>query len=219
MNEYNPGSICQKIIQTLEHGVSSELSIYEHNNIHYDLLLPKAQGVELQRGLLRRNEIFDVYESLVTSEVVIITLGYVEAWYDNLSGCWLNRMPLPPKNYDANRFTFRRLDVEECMPMLSEALDLLASKNIKIILTVSPVPLRTTMTDSDCMVANEFSKSVLRVCAERLSKEIHSVDYYPSYEMVRAPGFASFKEDNIHVHDSVVGKITNHMIDKYLEAV
>jgi hypothetical protein len=218
LNEYNPGSICQKIIQTLEHGKSSDFSLYEYHNLHYDLLLPKANGVDLSRGLSRRNDISDVYESLITSEVVIITLGYVEAWYDNLVGCWLNRLPLPPSSNDTKRFTFRRLDVDECMPMLLEALDLLASKNIKIILTVSPVPLRTTMTDSDCVLANEFSKSVLRVCAERLRKKISNVDYYPSYEMVRTSGLSSFKEDNIHVHDSVVGKITNHMIEKYLEA-
>ena len=218
LNEYNPGSICQKIIQSLEHTESSELTICQHNKLYYDMLLPKANGVEHSRVLMRRNDISDVYEGLINSEVVIITLGYVEAWYDNLAGCWLNRMPLPQSSKDTKRFSFKRLDVDECMPMLLEALDLLASKNIKIILTVSPVPLRTTMIDSDCIVANEFSKSVLRVCAERLKKEISNVDYYPSYEMVRTSGLSSFKEDNIHVHDSVVGKITKHMIEKYLQA-
>lgn len=218
MNEYNPGSICQRIIQTFEHRKSSDFSLYEYHNQYHDMLLPKASGVELSRALSRRNDISDVYEGLINSEVVIITLGYVEAWYDNLAGCWLNSMPLPHSSNDTKRFTFKRFDVDESMTMLLEALDLMASKNIKIILTVSPVPLRTTMVDSDCVVANEFSKSVLRVCAERLKKEIKNVDYYPSYEMVRTSGLSSFKEDNIHVHDSVVGKITKHMIEKYVEA-
>ena len=35
LNEYNPGSICQKIIQTLEHGKSSDFSLYEYHNLYY----------------------------------------------------------------------------------------------------------------------------------------------------------------------------------------
>jgi len=219
LNEYNPGSICQKIFSTLDKKRDSELTLYNHDGVIHDLLLPPANGVEFQRAIERRNEIAKVYDNLILSEIVIITLGYVEAWYDQESMSWLNRMPPYNKKEDARRFSFRRLDVFECMPMLSEALDALSSKNKKIILTVSPVPINTTMTNSDCIIANEFSKSVLRVCAERLSKSIKNVDYYPSYEMVKTSGLSCFDVDNIHVLDSVVGKITTHMISKYLEAL
>ncbi len=99
--------------------------------------------------------------------------------------------------------------------MLTEALDALCSLDKKVILTVSPVPIQTTFSDVDCVVANEFSKAVLRVCAERLSRQMKNVDYFPSYEMARVAGLTAYCEDNVHVLDSVVSTITRNMIDVY----
>ncbi|WP_188710276.1 GSCFA domain-containing protein [Polaromonas eurypsychrophila] len=218
LNEYNPGSISQKIISTLRKEKIPEETIFKHADLYHDLLLHGGSGVSYERAINRRHEIDSIYEDLIKSEVVIITLGFVEAWYDNATMQWLNRMPPYNKNVDSNRFTFKRLDVYDVMPMLSEALSELDSLNKKIILTVSPVPISKTLTKSDCIVANEFSKSVLRVCAERLRAEFKNVDYYPSYEMARIPGLIAYKDDNIHVKDSIVAKITSHMVNKYQEA-
>ena len=118
---------------------------------------------------------------------------------------------MPPLNkelIESNRFSFRQLDVFDVMPLLSEALGSLDALNKKIILTVSPVPIQTTFTNEDCVIANEFSKSVLRVCAQRLSKHYRNVDYFPSYEVVRTLGLTGYEDDNIHVKNSVVEKIT-----------
>lgn len=82
-------------------------------------------------------------------------------------------------------------------------------------MTVSPVPINSTFTSSDCVTANEYSKSVLRVCAERLSKRFANVDYFPSYEIARSGGLSSYAGDNIHVKNEVVEKITSCMIQKY----
>lgn len=218
LNEYNPGSISQKIIATLRKEMAPEETILEHANLYYDLLLCGSSGVSYDRAINRRNEINSVYEYLVKSEVVIITLGFIEAWYDNYTNQWLNRMPPHGKQTDPNRFIFKRLDVHDVMPMLSEALSELNYLNMKIILTVSPVPIHTTFTKFDCTVANEFSKSVLRVCCERLSNEFKNVDYFPSYEMARIAGLMAYEDDNVHVKNSIVEKITSYMVKKYQEA-
>jgi hypothetical protein len=114
----------------------------------------------------------------------------------------------------ANRFALRRLDVDDSMRLLEPALAALSSRGIKTILTVSPVPLHTTFTADDCVVANEFSKSVLRVCAERL-RNCPGVDYFPSYEIVPCAGMAAYEGDQIHVRDEVVREVTNYMVAVY----
>jgi len=219
LNEYNPGSINQKIMSALKQEIPDEETIIKSGDMYHDLLLCGGSGVTLERAVNRRKEINDVYDKLRLSEIVIITLGYIEAWYDNKTSQWLNRIPPHSKDIDSKRFIFRRLDVFDAMPLLTEALSALSLLNKKIILTVSPVPISTTMTNYDCVVANEFSKSVLRVCAERLSSTIKNVDYFPSYEMGRLPGFSAYVDDNVHIKDSEVAKITDFMVRKYREAV
>ena len=218
LNEYNPGSISQKIIVTLKNKKSPSETIYKNAELFHDLLLCGGSGVSYERAIERRAEISGVYSELINSDVIIITLGFIEAWYDNQSNQWLNRMPPNNKDIEGNRFVFKRIDVEEVMNMMSEAFSMLDSLGKKIILTVSPVPISTTLTNSDCVVANEYSKSVLRVCAERLRNDFSNVDYYPSYEMARIPGLISYNDDNIHVKNSVVEKITSYMVKIYQEA-
>jgi hypothetical protein len=56
------------------------------------------------------------------------------------------------------------------------------------------------------------------VCAERLSKRIKNVDYYPSYEMARSAGLGACIDDHIHIKDEVVSEITRNMIRVYQSA-
>ena len=55
---------------------------------------------------------------------------------------------------------------------------------MKIILTVSPVPLAATMSNHHIVIANTYSKSVLRAVAGQLSTELDYVDYFGSYEIL-----------------------------------
>jgi hypothetical protein len=126
---------------------------------------------------------------------------------------------MPPHQFamaNPDRFVFRRLDVFDAMPLLEEAIRALSDAGKKVILTVSPVPIQTSFTQSDCVTANEFSKSVLRICAERLSTQSPLVDYFPSYEIVRNAGLQAYCEDNVHVRDDVVKWITEYMIRTYM---
>lgn len=217
LNEYNPGSISQKIIMTLEGKHSPVETIFPHKDQYYDLLLCGGAAVTYDRSIERRKEIFDVYSNLLLSEIVIITLGFIEVWFDQETNCYLNRKPIFEAQ-NRNRFIFRRLDVFDAMPLLEKALEALTSLGKYIILTLSPVPLAATFTNQDCVIANEFSKSVLKVCIERLCRKFNNVDYFPSYEIVRSVGLSGYEKDNIHVVDDVVTEITKYMIDIYHES-
>lgn len=53
-----------------------------------------------------------------------------------------------------------------------------------VILTVSPVPLMATYEEEHVLVATTYSKSVLRVAAEMISKTHENVVYFPSFEII-----------------------------------
>lgn len=216
LNEYNPGSISQKILQTVNKKTAVKETIIEHSGSFHDLLLCGGAGVTLERALERRREIDDVYANMLNSEVVIITLGFVECWVDLETRMWLNRMPTVEKSPDKKlRFLFKRLGVADALPMLEEAMAALQKLDKKVILTVSPVPMSGTFSGQDCVMANEYSKAVLRVCAQELCANFSNVDYYPSYEMVRTAGLSVYEDDNVHVLDSVVQLITEYMLSTY----
>ena len=218
LNEYNPGTISQRILYALEGKYLSEETVVASNDLYADLMLLGGSDVTKDRAFVRRNEIFDVYTNLQKSPYVVITLGFIEAWFDNKTQLYINRMP--PIAYiksDPKRFSFRILDVFDAYPLLNKALEALCDKGVKVILTVSPVPIQSTFTKSDCITANEFSKSVLRVCAERLCKRFSNVDYFPSYEIARSGGLANYQIDNVHVKKEVVKKIIDFMIKGYLK--
>ena len=217
LNEYNPGTISQRILSAVESQAEPEETIVKTKEGFIDLLLPGGSPVTFERAVERRSEIRGIYDSLVSSDLVIITLGLIEAWFDEEIEVFLNRMPTRQDlRRQPDRYSFHRLGVSDALPLLDRAFGALVEAGVeRVLLTVSPVPLGTTFSGGDAMVANSFSKSVLRVCAEELAQKYPQVDYFPSYEMVSSGGLGAFLEDNIHVHDAVVRRVTGHMLDAY----
>jgi hypothetical protein len=55
---------------------------------------------------------------------------------------------------------------------------------VRVLLTVSPVPLIATYEERHVLTATTYSKSVLRVAAETIVRETDWVDYFPSFEII-----------------------------------
>lgn len=88
----------------------------------------------------------------------------------------------------------------------------------KIVLTVSPVPLLATFTDNDVIVANCYSKSLLRVAAEYMRYQYANVDYYPSYESVTlSDRQTTWLDDLHHVEDAIVRFNVGRMVSAYVQ--
>jgi hypothetical protein len=215
INEFTPGCIQQRIFSALNGLPLSEKTIVPQGSEFVDLLLAAIPSVTWERAIERRREIDAIYRELPGADLVVITLGYVECWYDEETRLYLNRRPPRiPGAPQSRRYVFKRLDVEECMALLQPAFDAMTQKGLKIVLTVSPVPLGMTFSGEDCVVANEFSKSVLRTCAGRLARDPH-VEYFPSYEIVRSAGLSAYVDDNRHVRPDIVEQVTHYMVDAY----
>ena len=74
--------------------------------------------------------------------------------------------------------------------------------------TTSLVPLLATFTDRNVVVANTYSKSMLRVVAEDFAASRPNVHYFPSYEIVmNSDQGASWTDDGRHVQPEVVKHI------------
>ena len=219
LNEYNPGTMMNRVLLTLAGNDYPIETLVEHDGGYVDLALPRGgEVVSLERALERRSQICDLYKSLLTCDVVIITLGLVEAWYDNLTKMYVNQKP--PNSVllrDRYRFELVQLSFSESFDLLQPAVKALVDSGKKLLLTVSPVPLMASFSGRDALIANEYSKSSLRVCAEMLFNSSNRIDYFPSYEMVRYGGAANYNPDAIHVKDAVVGRIVDYMMSIYVE--
>lgn len=216
LNEYNAGTIAQRIERAFAGVSAPPETVVEVEGGYADLLLARVAVVSTaERTWERRREIDGIYKQLPRADFVFITLGLVEAWVDTELDCYLNRMP-PRKlmQEQPGRYVLEVMDVDAALSRLLPAFELLAGK--RVIVTVSPVPLTATFTDQDVVVANAYSKSVLRVCAQRLA-ELPGVDYFPSYEIVMSSNLNVYRDDNVHVLDEVVGDIVQHMLSRYVQ--
>jgi hypothetical protein len=214
LNEYNPGTIAQRITRAVHGTPAPPETVVPQGDKFMDLLLPGpgCAPVTKKRAFERRDEIDAIYAELPTADVIIVTLGLIEAWYDHELDTYLNRMP-SRESIVSGRYDLVVMDVDEAIALLEPAFRLLEGKHVLV--TVSPVPLNTTFSGKDVVAANAYSKAMLRVCAEQLST-LPGVDYFPSYEMVASAGLRAFKEDNLHVRPDIVQQVVAHMLDSYV---
>ena len=179
-------------------------------------------GHDMERALARREEgSFQLFKHAFTADVVIITLGLIECWWDNERNRYVHPMPpikeLGRKN---ERFVFRQLHFQEAYDYIAKTIELVKErgrKDARILITTSPVPLNATFTDQDVLLANTYSKSMLRTVAGEIYRAYPHVDYFPSYESVtltRTPNV--WNKDLIHVSDAFVGKIVDNLLRAYL---
>jgi hypothetical protein len=119
--------------------------------------------------------------------VFVFTLGLTEAWRSRLDGTVYPVAPgVSGGSFDPERHEFVNFTVTDVMADLEEFLQRLKTLNpaVKVVLTVSPVPLIATYEPRNVLVATTYSKSVLRVAAETAYRAHDWVEYFPSYEII-----------------------------------
>ena len=184
----------------------------EEKNIEKKLINFFVKGrTETDDYEIAKKEIKDkfnkLYNSIVQADVVIITLGLIETWIDNEKKiAWhsFHGNPIKKKSYK-DLANFHTLDISETINCLRKILKLINPSNKKkIIFTVSPIPMYYTFSEKDVVVANRYSKSVLRASVEQLVDN-KSIFYFPSFEIVLdCVGWPkAFKEDKRHVKPEV----------------
>ena len=159
--------------------------------------------------------------TLENTDVLILTLGLSEVWYDQVSGEPLWRA-LTKDRYDPSRHVFRVESAEKTRHWLNviESIRRRHVPQLKVIYTVSPIPLKATFRPISAVTANNVSKAILRGAldeflrehADVLNKEIF---YFPSYEFVTQLFASPYQEDNEHVTTYVVSTIMSFFATTY----
>ena len=227
LNKYPPHSILNEFRWALDPAFPfDEASYLEMRNgrWHDPHLAGNVAPASLERVRERRDMVENIYRQAAQCRVVVVTLGLVEAWRDNVTGLYLNEAP--PKavvQAEPDRFTLEILSVAEVMEAL-EALHALLCRfghpEFRLLITVSPVPFKATFTGRDALLANTYSKSTLRVAVEMFALGHANVDYFPSYEIVTLTNRSSaFIQDNRHVTSSVVDEIVDRVVEAYCPGI
>ena len=121
------------------------------------------------------------------ADVFIFTLGLTEAWRARADGSVYSAAPgVVAGAFDPERDEFVNFGVEETQAELYAALETLREVNpaVRVVLTVSPVPLVATFEPRSVLVSTTYSKAVLRVVADAAIRRYDWVDYFPSYEII-----------------------------------
>jgi hypothetical protein len=169
----------------------------------------------------RRRAAMEATRTAMDCRVIIMTLGLVEVWFDRKTETYLNVAPRPQLvRREADRFEMHVLSFEETFGFLNDAIELLrrhARTEKQIILTVSPVPLAATNRPTDVILANTYSKSMLRVATESACEKYPFVTYFPSYEsIVHADRKIAFGDDMRHVTSEMVELNVGRMVRAFV---
>jgi hypothetical protein len=135
----------------------------------------------------RSQHLENVKKMFVEMDFFIFTLGLTESWIDAESGTVYPMCPgVAGGSFQEGKHQFKNFSVSEVVADIDELLSSLKkiNSNIKIILTVSPVPLVATATKNHVINATSYSKSVLRVAAQELANKNKEIMYFPSYEII-----------------------------------
>ncbi len=145
-----------------------------------------ATIAELERS---RDDHFQAVRQIVKqADVFVFTLGLTEGWRRRSDGAVF---PLAPGTaggaFDLDRYEFVNFRTDEVIADMAAAITEMRRRNpgLRFILTVSPVPLIATAdAKRHVLTATTYSKSVLRVAGEELSRTLGEVAYFPSFEII-----------------------------------
>lgn len=165
-------------------------NVWEKGNLFVDRFRPQIEpnGFETVEQL---NTSMDVHLSCVKrvfieSDWLIFTMGLTEAWRCKQDGSIYPTAPeVAGGKYDPLLYEFVNFTVKEMKQDFVEFMEKIKSVNpkLKIILTVSPVPMIATYENRHVLVSNSYSKSALRVVADEMEKEYDNIIYFPSFDI------------------------------------
>lgn len=124
--------------------------------------------------------------AIEAADVLVFTMGLSEGW-ETLQGQALAACPgTAGGEFDPARHRFVTYRAAAIRQDLEASLALMQAINpkLRLLLTVSPVPLTATASGAHVLVATQHAKAVLRAVAGELAADREDVDYFPAFEVV-----------------------------------
>jgi len=218
-NVYTPDVLKTWLTWALD-PASQDREVWEDDGAYFDPLRPQIEpgGFESEDELFAaRDATFAaIREGVKEASVFVFTLGLTECWRNSKTGLVYSSCPgTIAGKFDPDTHEFVNLDYPAIMANMAEIRALLQQINpdIRMLLTVSPVPLAATaMPQTHVMTATVASKSILRAAAGAFAGGHEDVDYFPSYEIVTHPalGRDMFEADRRSVPLEAVAFVMQH---------
>ncbi|MCB1336710.1 MAG: GSCFA domain-containing protein [Maritimibacter sp.] len=195
----------RQLVEDAWSGTVHDAAVWSNGGRYYDGLRPNVEPGGLASAgevrAQRRDHLRRVRRMFAQTDVFIFTLGLTEAWADRESGLVFPTAPgVVAGRFDPARHHFVNFGMAETFEDLAAALAILraARPGLRVILTVSPVPLTATASGDHVLVATTYSKSVLRAVAGELAALDPATDYFPSYEIIAGLPFGTrHYQDNL----------------------
>jgi hypothetical protein len=194
-NIYTPRMLLQWLRWALTGDVPPEDAWMKDGRFH-DPFRPGVEPggfVSVEEMLRSRAETLAAIAAAVRgAQVFVFTMGLTEAWQDKVTGVEYAVCPgTVAGQFDAERHAFVNHGFAALMADMTAALRLMfrANRGLKVLLTVSPVPLTATASGQHVLTATSHSKSLLRAVASELIAVQPRVDYFPSYEIITHPAY------------------------------
>lgn len=174
--------------------VSPALPVWEKDGRFYDAQRPgvEPEGLPDEETVLahRAAHLVTVKDVFEKADVFIFTFGLTECWLHRESGTVYPTAPgVIAGSYDDAVFEFKNLGFNQVLADFNAVRKQLMAWNpkIRILVTVSPVPLTATAAPQHIELATCYSKSVLRAVCGTLVSKYRNVDYVPSFELITSP--------------------------------
>ncbi len=198
--------------------VPLEMICWERGGRWWDALRPNVepQGWESPEEIAwhRQYHIKRVSQVLSEMDVFIFTLGLTECWTsvdESLA------YPLAPGviagSFHTQRYKFHQLSQSEVIQDFLAVMEVLkrwrSGRPLRVLLTVSPVPLAATYSDCHVLAATMASKATLLSAAVELARSNPLIEYFPSFEIVANPWLSrnSFASDKRSVTPKAIERV------------
>jgi hypothetical protein len=157
----------------------------------FDLLRPRINRYGFDSREIAevdtREHLNSVLEMFRTSTVFVFTYGLAEYWYDEKDGTVFPTAPgCGYGRFDSSRHKAGVMRVADIVRSTKAAMEMIReiNRDLKVIITVSPVPLLATHRNMNIVQASVHSKCLLRVAVEECLPLFEQFYYFPSYEIV-----------------------------------
>lgn len=162
---------------------------------------PEQFSSEVDVRAAATNHLEHVRAVFVESDWLVFTLGLTEAWRSRVDGAVYPIVPgVAGGHFDPAKYEFVNFSADEVKHDLVQFIEKVRSVNprLRILLTVSPVPLIATYERRHVWVSTTVSKAILRVSADEAERKFQNVTYFPSYEVITSPTAAGkYYADNL----------------------
>ncbi len=160
------------------------------------------------------------------SDVFILTLGVAPAFFDRLTGNFVLPRPSALNSRAlAGKYLYRTTSVQENVENVLHVLRFVRAiaPAIRIIVTVSPVPLQASFEYASAVQADCLSKSTMRLVAHEVvhNSNISEIFYWPSFEIFRWAGsnssnyFAADDGSSLHVSEEKVAGTIQAFVEMF----